>query len=310
MIELPDNVTVVEVGPRDGLQSLGRWVETDDKVAMINRLSEAGFRVIEATSFAHPRVVPHLNDAEEVMARITRRKGTVYRVLVPNAKGAERAVRTGADEVLGLLTMSETYLKKNQNMTLDQAVEEAIAAFRIASEAGLGFVMAIGMAFWCPYEGRIAEDKVLAMIQRLHDAGIHHLYLAASAGMEDPRHVNTLFHRVSEGWPEAHIGFHVHNLAGFGMANVVAALDGGARFVEGSICGIGGGIAMPSAMGAIGNLATEDIVHGLNEMGIDTGVATEEAMDASRDIATLLDIEPASHLSRCGPRGNAHDEGR
>ena len=310
MIELPDNVRVVEVGPRDGLQSFDRWVETDDKVAMIDRLSEAGFPIVEATSFVHPRVVPHLKDAEEVMARITRRKGTVYRALVPNARGAERAVRAGADEVLGLITVSETYLEKNQNMTLDEAVDEAIAAYRIAHDGGLGFVMAIGMAFWCPYEGRIGEDKVLALIGRFYDAGIHHLYLAASLGLEDPRHVNGLFHSVTDEWPEADIGFHVHNLAGFGMANVLAALDGGARSVEGSICGIGGGIAMPSAMGAIGNLATEDIIHALNEMGIDTGVATEEALNAARDIAKLLDIEPASHLSRCGPRGDARHEDR
>ena len=308
MIELPDRVTVVEVGPRDGLQSFGRWVETDHKVAMIDRLSEAGFPAIEATSFAHPHVVPHLKDAEEVMARIKRRQGTLYRALVPNAKGAERAVQAGADEILGLITVSATYLEKNQNMTMGEAIDEAVAAFRIASEAGLGFAMAVGMAFRCPYEGRIAEDKVLTLIRRFYDAGMRQLYLAASLGLEDPRHVNALFHRVTDEWPEADIGFHVHDLAGFGMANVLAALDGGARFIEGSICGVGGGIAMPSAMGAIGNLASEDIVHALNEMGIDTGVATDKALSAARDIAELLDIEPANHVSRCVPRSDGRSE--
>ncbi len=141
MLKFPDAVTVVEVGPRDGLQSFARWVDTDTKVAMVDRLSAAGFPVIEATSFAHPRVIPNLRDAEEVMARIVRRPGTIYRALAPNARGAERAVAARVDEVLGLITASATYQRKNQNMTLEQGADEAVAAFRIADRAGCRFVM-------------------------------------------------------------------------------------------------------------------------------------------------------------------------
>src|SRR3546814_11233438 len=125
MLRLPEKVTVVEVGPRDGLQSFPRWVDTEVKVRMIDRLSEAGFPVIEVTNFAHPRVIPHLKDAEEVMARIKRRPGTIYRGLVPNAKGAERAAKPNCDELVGLITVSTTYLAKNQNMELDTATEDA-----------------------------------------------------------------------------------------------------------------------------------------------------------------------------------------
>ena len=250
MLQLPRKVTVVDVAPRDGLQSFPRWVETAVKVAMIDRLSDAGFPVIEVTSFAHPKAVPNLQDAELVLERIRRQPGTVYRALVPNARGAERAVRCAAppNEILGLIVASDTYLAKNQNMSSDQAIDQAIVAFRIASEGGLSFVQAIAGAFWDMYDGPTPEAKVMAMVGRFHDAGIRKLYLAGSLGMEDPAHVNRLFSAVSRQWPSLELGFHVHNMSGAGSANILAALDGGASFIEGSICGIGGGIALPGAV--------------------------------------------------------------
>src|SRR5947208_11078562 len=158
VLTLPDAVTVVEVSARDGLQSFHRWVDTDVKVAMVDRLSDVGFPVIEVTNFAHPRVIPHLKDAEEVMARITRKDGVVYRAQAPNPKGAARAVAAKAQEILGLITASETYNLKNQNMTLERGIDAAIATFRIADAAQTPFVMAVGMAMFCAYEGRIREE--------------------------------------------------------------------------------------------------------------------------------------------------------
>ncbi|MCC7271751.1 MAG: hydroxymethylglutaryl-CoA lyase, partial [Alphaproteobacteria bacterium] len=273
-------------------------------------LSAAGFPVIEVTGFAHPRVIPNLRDAEEVMARIARRPGTVYRGLVPNARGGERAAAAGVDEMLGLITVSEAYLRKNQNMTTDEAVEQAGAAFRIAERAGIAFVMALGASFWCPYEGRIPEEKVLALLQRFHDLGMRRFYLAGSLGMEDPRHVHGLFRTARDRWPDIAIGFHVHNLAGIGTANVLAALDGGATSVEGAICGIGGGMTLPTTVASVGNLPSEDIVHLLNEMGIRTGIATAEVLAAARDVAAMLDMEPRSHLAHCGTRADIMAAGR
>lgn len=306
MLKLPRKVTVVDVAPRDGLQSFPRWVETAVKVAMIDRLSDAGFPVIEVTSFAHPKAVPNLQDAELVLERIRRQPGTVYRALVPNARGAERAVRCNAppNEILGLIVASDTYLAKNQNMSSDQAIDQAIVAFRIASEAGLSFVQAIAGAFWDMYDGPTPEAKVMAMVGRFHDAGIRKLYLAGSLGMEDPAHVNRLFSAVSRQWSALELGFHVHNMSGAGSANILAALDGGASFIEGSICGIGGGIALPGAVQSTGNLASEDVVYLLNECGIETGIDTQEAIDAARDIARLLDITPAGHIAHCGSRAD------
>jgi hydroxymethylglutaryl-CoA lyase len=302
MLTLPERITVVEVAPRDGLQSLPKPIDTDAKVAMIDRLSEAGFPVIEITGFAHPKVIPNLRDAEEVCARIARRSGTVYRGLAPNARGADRAVAAKVDEVLGLITVSEAYLRRNQNMTLDEGVEQASQAFRIADKAGLAFVMALGMSMWCPYEGAIPEAKVEALVGRFRNAGIRRFYLAGSVGMEDPRHVNRLFARLGKAQPDCEFGFHVHNLAGYGTANVLAALDAGASSVEGSICGIGGGIAMPNSVASVGNLPTEDIVTMLHEMGVKTGLDPQEVVAAAKDVAKILDIVPRSHAAQAGLR--------
>jgi hydroxymethylglutaryl-CoA lyase len=298
----PTKVAVVEVGPRDGLQSFHRWVDTDVKVAMIDRLTDVGFPVIEAASFSHPKSVPLLRDSEEVFRRIKRRPGTLYRALVPNAKGAERAVASGVDEILGLTTVSEAYTQKNQRMSVAEAADQACKAFEIAERAGLRFVMALGMAFWCAYEGRIPEERVLVLLARLYAAGMRRFYLAGSVGMEDPRHVNNLFRLILERWPDIDVGYHVHNLSGAGTANLIAAVDAGASSVEGSICGIGGGMTMPSALGAVGNLPSEDIVHLLNESGVDTGIQTQEIQQAARDIASMLGIEARSHVTRNGTR--------
>ena len=303
MLTFPDRIRVVEVGPRDGLQSLPDWVETDTKVAMIDALSDAGFSVIEATSFARPSVVPMLKDAELVLERIRRSPGTVYRALVPNAKGAERAAESRlVDEVLGLITVSESYLAHNQNMTLDRAIDEGVRAFEIAGAAGIGFTMALGMSMWCPYEGRVPEHKALAVLDRFWAAGMRRFYFAGSVGMEDPRHVHTLFRAAIERHPGIELGFHVHNVPGFGVANVLAAMDAGAAFIEGSICGVGGGIAMPTNMGAVGNLPTEDIVHLLNSAGVDTGLDTARVLDCARRVASLLGMAPQSYIAHCGTR--------
>jgi hydroxymethylglutaryl-CoA lyase len=295
VLSLPKSMVVAEVGPRDGLQSFPRWIETDTKVAIVDRLSDLGLPVIEVSNFAHPKVIPHLRDADEVFRRIKRRPGTVYRALVPNARGAHRAAHAGVDEMLGLITISATYTRKNQNMTIDQAIEQNIESFRIAEAGKVPFVMALGMAFWCAYEGRIAEDDVIAVVRRLHDGGIRRFYLAGSLGMEDPAHVNRLFTRLGELFPDTGFGFHIHNLSGMATANILAALDAGVAWLEGAICGIGGGIAMPNKLGSVGNFPTEDLVTMLAEMGIETGIDPERVVAMSHEIAGMLGIDPRSH---------------
>ena len=294
-LSLPKQIVVAEVGPRDGLQSFARWIDTDTKVEMIDRLSALGLPVIEVSSFAHPRVVPHLRDAEEVFERIRRRPGTVYRALVPNTRGAERAAAAQVGEMLGLITISATYTRKNQNMTIDEAIEQNLESFRIAEKHSIPFVMALGMSFWCAYEGQIPEEDVVAVVRRFYDGGIRRFYLAGSLGMEDPAHVNRLFLRLALTFPRASFGFHIHNLSGMATANILAAIDAGAAWLEGAICGIGGGIAMPTKLGSLGNFPTEDLVTMLAEMGIETGIDPERTVALSREIAALLGIDPQSH---------------
>ena len=295
MIKLPSSVLVTEVAPRDGLQSFKRPVDTETKVRMVDRLSDAGLPVIEVTAFSHPKAIPNLADAEAVFERIRRKPGVVYRGLVPNARGADRAVAARVDEMLGLIICSQAYLTKNQNMSIDKAAEEAITAFRTAEKHSIKFVMALGMSFWCPYEGTIPQDTVLTLLKRFRNAGITRFYLAGSVGMEEPRHVNQLFSQALDALPDIEVGFHVHNLGGMGTANILAALDGGASSIEGAICGIGGGIAMPATLGSVGNFPTEDLVTYLELMGVKTGVDPQAVLAAALDIAQLLDITPRSH---------------
>ena len=299
MIKKNQKVIVAEVGPRDGLQSFPRWISTEDKVRMLDLLSDAGLPVIEVTSFAHPKIVPMLTDAEAVLERIKRRPDTIYRALVPNKKGAIRAVESGlVDEILGLLTVSETYLKKNQNMTLDQAIDVAGDCFKIAEKANIRFVMAVGVAFFCPYQGRIEDSVALSVVKRLYEKGIRRLYLAASTGMEDPIHVGRVFKTVTDRWPDIELGFHVHERIGMASANMFAALNSGATSVEGSICGIGGGIAMPNGMGDIGNLPTEDIVNMLETSRIETGIEINSIVQAAKKIEQILDLKCRSFVGR------------
>ena len=294
-MHLPEKTLLVDVAPRDGLQSLPRWVDTDDKVWLCDRLSELGMPVIEVASFAHPRVVPNMRDAEEVFARIRRRPGVVYRGQAPNARGAHRAVDAKVGEMLGLITASETYTRHNQNMGNDEAVEQNLLSFQVAERNGIPFVMAIGMAFWCPYEGPVAEDRVVDLVRRFRNAGIRRQYLAGSLGMEDPAHVNRLFARLYREVPDVELGFHVHNLSGMATANILAALDAGVHWLEGAICGIGGGMAIPESVGSCGNFPTEDLVTMLEECGVSTGLDPLAVQRAAHEIGARLDIPVRSH---------------
>ena len=294
-MHLPDKILLVDVAARDGLQSLPKWVDTDTKVWLCNRLTDLGVPVVEVASFAHPKVVPNMRDAEEVFARIRRKPGVVYRGQAPNARGAHRAVEAKVGEMLGLITVSETYTRHNQNMSNDQAVDQNILSFNVAAREGIPFVMALGMAFWCPYEGLIPEEKVVDLVGRFRNAGIKRQYLAGSLGMEDPAHVNRLFRRLYAEFPDVELGFHVHNLSGMATANILAALDAGVHWLEGAICGIGGGMAIPSSVGSCGNFPLEDLVTMLEECGVRTASMPVRVQEAAREIGERLAIEVRSH---------------
>ena len=297
-MKFPKKIEVIEVGPRDGLQSLNKWIPTQDKIEMINLLSSAKFPVIEVSSFAHPKVVPMLNDVEKVFEQINRHTGIVYRALSPNLKGTSRAIETRmVDEILGLLTVSETYSLKNQNMTLDDAINEAGKSFKLCEKSDTDFVMAIGVAFYCPYDGLISNEKILSVVQRLYNKGIRRVYLAASTGMENPANINYVFNKIRDEFSDLDCGFHVHDRIGMAATNMFSALDAGATSVEGSICGIGGGIAMPHGTGDYGNLPTEDIVSMLNRSNVETQLNTKTVHETAEKIASLLKIKSNSRTN-------------
>lgn len=294
-MHIPKKMLVVDVAPRDGLQSLPKWIPTDEKVWLCDRLTDLGVPVVEVASFAHPKVVPNMRDAEEVFARIRRKPGVVYRGQAPNVRGAHRAIEAKVGEMLGLITVSETYTHHNQNMTNEEAIEQNIQSFRLAEREGIPFVMALGMAFWCPYEGLVPEEAVIAMVGRFRDAGIKRQYLAGSIGMEDPAHVNRLFRRLYAKYPDVELGFHIHNLSGMATANIVAAMDAGVHWLEGAICGIGGGMAIPTSVGKVGNYPMEDLVTMLEEMGVETGLKSADVIAAAKEIGSRLAIPVESH---------------
>ena len=297
-MKFPKKIKVIEVGPRDGLQSLNKWIPTQDKIKMVNLLSTANFPVIEVSSFGHPKVVPMLKDAEKVFEQINRKTGIIYRALSPNLKGTFRAVETKmVDEILGLLTISETYSLKNQNMTLDDAINEAGKSLKLCEKYDVNFVMAIGVAFYCPYDGLISNEKILSVVKRLYDKGIRRVYLAASTGMENPSNINYVFNKIRDKFPDLDCGFHVHDRIGMAATNMFSALDAGATSVEGSICGIGGGIAMPHGTGDYGNLPTEDIVTMLNRSNIETLLDTKIVHETAQKIASLLKINSNSRTN-------------
>ena len=309
-MNLPERMLLVDVAPRDGLQSLTHWVDTDTKVWLCNRLTDLGVPVVEVASFAHPKVVPNMRDAEEVFAKIRRKPGTVYRGQAPNVRGAHRALEAKVGEMLGLITVSETYTRHNQNMTNDECVEQNLQMLRLADQAGVPFVLAMGMAFWCPYEGLIPEAQVEDLVGRFYHGGIKRIYLAGSLGMEDPAHVNRLYRRLYAKFPGIELGFHIHNLSGMATANILAALDAGVHWLEGAICGIGGGMAIPSSVGSCGNFPLEDLVTMLEESGVKTGMDPIKVQEAAHEIGAKLAIEVRSHRGAGATRETILKKGR
>jgi hydroxymethylglutaryl-CoA lyase len=290
-VNLPEKVRVVEVGPRDGLQSQERHYSTETKLELIDILASAGFATIEVTGLVRPDVIPQLADGAELLARIDKRPGVTYRVLVPNVKGALRAVETPADELLGLIVASDTYSRKNSRMTVDENLEQLVQMAAISRDSGIPMVVAIGCAMFCPYEGDTPPERVLGIVERLWDEGVRSCYVAVSVGLDNPRDAHDLCARLKDRWPELVLGIHLHNTNGMALATALAAAQAGAEFFEGSICGIGGGIRMPYGMAPYGNVATEDLVHMFNECGVDTGQDTLTVVDAARRVRDLLELE-------------------
>lgn len=278
---LPRRVTIVEVGPRDGLQNEAAFVPTSEKIALVDRLADAGHSTIEVSAFVSPKWVPQMADAAQVFAGITRRPGVRYTALVPNLQGLSRAREARVDEVAVFPAASETFSKRNINQTIDEAIANAK---RICDEARGGRLRVrayLSTSFGCPFEGAVASARVAELTARLIDLGAYEVALSDTIGIAHPRQVSDLLHEVTKRVPAGSLALHFHDTRGTALANVYAGLDAGVSTFDASAGGLGG---CPYAPGATGNLATEDLVYLLDGLGMTTGTRLKAIAEASRAI--------------------------
>ena len=288
-------VTVVEVGPRDGLQNESARIATGDKVSFINLLSTAGFPVIEVGAFVSPKWVPQMADTAELFATIERRPGTRYTALVPNLAGLERAHAAGVAEIAIFAASSESFSRKNIN----QSIDDSLATYADVCERALGLGMRVrgylSTAFGCPFEGAVAPSAVARVAAALIEMGAFEVAVSDTIGIAHPGQVPLVVHAVAERIPLDRIALHFHDTRGTALANVMAALDLGITTFDASAGGLGG---CPYAPGATGNLATEDLSYMLDGLGIETGVDLSKVIDASTLIEARLDHPLASRYYR------------
>ena len=293
-----------EVGTRDGLQAEAAFVPTEDKVALVNALSDAGLAKIEVTAFVSPKAIPALRDAEQVLREIRRKPGVVYSALVPNLRGAERAIDARADEMNLVMSATESHNLANLRMTREQSFAGLAEVAAIGRASGVAVNVSLSCAFGCPMEGDVPVDTVLGWCGRyVETLGAHGVTLCDTTGMAFPTQVAELTNAFRERWPATELTLHFHNTRGMGLANVLAGIDAGADRFDASFGGIGG---CPYAPGASGNVCTEEIAHALALMGYNTGIDLPLLLAAARRLPALIGHDIPSQIVKAGRRLDLH----
>lgn len=295
----PAEVRITEVGLRDGLQSEAEFVPTATKVALLERLMDAGVRHFEATSFVSPRAVPQLRDAAELLATVRRRPGVQLSVLAPNRRGVERALAADADEAVVFLSASETHNRKNLNRSIADSLQDMREIAAIARGAPMRLHGAIACAFGCPFEGDVALDQVEAIARQFAELGFAGLTLGDTTGMATPPLVRATIERLAARVPQLPVALHFHNTRGLAMANVMEGLALGVTRYEAALAGTGG---CPFAPGATGNVCTEDTVHLMEQLGVQTGIDLDALCEAARELERVLGRPLPGQVMRAGPR--------
>lgn len=295
MMNLPNYVKVVEVGPRDGLQNEKELVPADVKVALIDRLTDAGFVNIESASFVSPRWVPQMGDGAEVMARIQRRPGTLYSALTPNLRGFEGALAAGADEVVIFGAASEAFSQKNINCSIAESVARFEPVAAAAKEKGVRLRGSISCALGCPYQGEVRVHDVVDVVRRMRELGCDEIDIADTIGVGTPGRVQDVMRAVSAEFPIDRLSGHFHDTYGQALSNILASLDVGITIFHASVAGLGG---CPYAKGATGNVATEDVLYMLHGLGIRTGVDLDAVVRAGDYISTAIGRPNSSRVGR------------
>jgi len=304
--ELPRHVTLVEVGPRDGLQNEARPVAAADKIALVHQLQAAGLREIEVTSFVSPKWVPQMADNAEVMAGLQRQAGVRYSVLTPNLKGWEAAVASRPDEIVVFGAASEAFSQKNINCSIAESIERFAPVVAAARAAGVKVRGAISCALGCPYEGEVAPERVGFVAGLMAQIGVQHVGVADTIGVGTPRAVQAALEAALRHYPLAEVSGHFHDTYGQALANVYASLEVGVHTFDTSVAGLGG---CPYAKGATGNVATEDVVYLLHGLGIHTGIDLDRLIDAGRFISGVIGKPGNARVARAllAKRGVAVD---
>lgn len=290
-----DQVRIVEVGPRDGLQNESAQVPTATKIALIDRLSACGFAVVEATSFVSPKWIPQLADAAEVLAGITAREGVMFPVLVPNEKGLERTLESGVRGIAVFTAASDAFNLKNTNIDVDGSLQRLAPVVARAREAGLWVRGYVSTVLGCPYQGAVPLTDVVRVTSALHDMGCAEISLGDTIGVGTAKQAREMLQACASEVPMERLAVHFHDTYGQALANVFACLEAGVRVVDAAVAGLGG---CPYAQGASGNLASEDLVWQLEGLGLRTGVDLDALCDTARWINAELSREPASKLAR------------
>jgi len=296
-------IHINDVAVRDGFQSEPSFVPTEQKIALIDRLSKTGLSKIEVTSFVSPKAIPNLRDAAEVMAGIGRVPGVTYVALVPNVRGFERALQAGVDEINLVMSVGESHNLANLRMTCEQSLEQFRQVMEQARHTDVRVNGTIATAFGCPFEGDQPVYRVLWAAEQYLALGMHSITLADTTGMAHPRQVAELSAAFLSAFPTTPVTLHFHNTRGMGLANVIAGVDAGVDSFDASLGGIGG---CPYAPGATGNICTEDMVHMLDSAGFDTGVDLDALLGIARDLPAIVGHAVPGSLIRAGKRTELH----
>jgi hydroxymethylglutaryl-CoA lyase len=296
---IPDRVTLVEVGPRDGLQNEKQPVATAHKVELVHRLQAAGLREIETTSYVSPKWVPQMADNAQVMAAVYRQPGVRLSVLVPNMMGLQAALAGGAatrpDEVVVFGAASQAFSQRNINCSIEESIERFAPVVAAAREAGLKVRSAISCALGCPYQGEVSPDEVEHLVRLFKQIGVDHCGVADTIGVGTPRRVQAVMERALKHYPIHEVSGHFHDTYGQALANILACLEMGIHTFDTSVAGLGG---CPYAKGATGNVATEDVAFMLRGMGIDTGIDLDLLVQAGGFISDVLGRPPVSRAGK------------
>ena len=291
----PDKVKIVEVGPRDGLQNEKKNITTQNKIELVERLSKAGVRFIEAAAFVSPKWVPKMADSGDVMKQLKRESGVVYSALTPNMKGFNAALAAQVDEVAIFGAASETFSKKNINCSISESIQRFDPVTKAARKAGVPVRGYISCVLGCPYEGEVSVEAVVQVARSLKEIGCHEISLGDTIGIGTPAKAQTMINAVAHAISIDNIAVHFHDTYGQALANILAAMEVGVSVIDTSISGLGG---CPYAKGASGNVASEDVLYMLDGLGVETGINLDTMVETANFISKALGRSSNAKVTR------------